>query len=276
MTSMSQLHVRAERGSVAPVVLLPGDPDRATLIAETFFEAPRLYNDYRHLLGYTGTYQGMPVSVQATGMGCPSLAIVTEEIIRLGATTLVRVGTCGAIAAHVAPGDLVVASASVANEGTSRQYLGDGPFSPVADFALTRTMSEVAAVGDRRVHTGLIQTDDAFYATTPTDVPRMAARGVLAVEMEASALFTIGNLRQVTTGCVLVASNNVGDESFLDSAALKSAVLDMVRTALDALVAFTVPGNRNPTQRGAQQRGAPQRDAQQRDASQRDTEGGPA
>src|SRR5690606_31216114 len=102
-----QLHVRAEPRSGAPVVLLPGDPDRATLIAETFFDDARLYNDYRHLLGYTGTYQGMPVSVQATGMGCPSLAIVTEEIIRLGASTLVRVGTCGAIAKAVVPGDLV-------------------------------------------------------------------------------------------------------------------------------------------------------------------------
>jgi purine-nucleoside phosphorylase len=241
MTSMSQLHVRAEPGSVAPVVLLPGDPDRATLIAETFFESPRLYNEYRHLLGYTGTYRGMAVSVQATGMGCPSLAIVTEEIIRLGGSVLVRVGTCGAIAAGVTPGDLVIASASVANEGTSRQYLGEGPHSPVPDFELTRAMSDVAARGARRAHTGLIQTDDAFYATTPDHVPRMAARGVLAVEMEASALFTIGAMRHVMTGCALVASNNVGDESFLDSAELRSAVLDMVRTTLDALVEFTAP-----------------------------------
>lgn len=249
MAAMTQLHVRAEPGSVAPVVLLPGDPDRASLIAETFFDSPRLYNDFRHLLGYTGTYQGMPVSVQATGMGCPSLAIVTEEIIRLGASTLVRVGTCGAIAANVAPGDLVIASASVANEGTSRQYLGEGPHSAVADFGLARTLSDVAAAGSRTVHTGLIQTDDAFYATTPADAPKMAARGVLAVEMEASALFTIGAMRHVKTGCVLVASNNVGDESFLEASALKSAVLDMVRTSLDALVAFTGRGGR-----GAQNR----------------------
>jgi len=241
MTAMSQLHVRAEPGSVAPVVLLPGDPDRASLIAETFFDTPDRYNEYRHLLGYTGTYQGMPVSVQATGMGCPSLAIVAEEIIRLGASTLVRVGTCGAIASSVAPGDLVIASASVANEGTTRQYLGPGPHSPVPDFGLTRAMSDVAGRGTRRVHTGLIQTEDAFYATTPDVVPRLASRGVLAVEMEASALFTIGALRHVTTGCVLVASNNIGDESFLDSVSLKDAVVDMVRTALDALVEFTAP-----------------------------------
>lgn len=247
MASMSQLHVRAEPGSVAPVVLLPGDPDRATLIAETFFEAPRRYNDFRLLYGYTGSYKGMPVSVQATGMGCPSLAIVTEEIIRLGAGTLVRVGTCGAIASHVAPGDLVVASASVANEGTSRQYLGTAPHSAVADFVLTRTISDVAAKTTRRVHTGLVQTDDAFYASTKDSVAQMAARGVLAVEMEASALFTIGALRGVRTGCVLVASNTVGDERFLESGALKSAILDMVSSALDALVEFSTAGEGRTT-----------------------------
>lgn len=100
---MSQLHVRAEPGSVAPVVLLPGDPDRATLIAETLLDSPRLYNEHRHLLGYTGRYRGALVSVQTTGMGCPSMAIVAEEVIRLGARRLVRIGTCGAIAPHVSP-----------------------------------------------------------------------------------------------------------------------------------------------------------------------------
>lgn len=265
MTLMSQLHVRAEPGAVAPIVLLPGDPDRATLIAESFFDAPKVYNEYRHLLGYTGTYRGTPVSVQATGMGCPSLAIVTEEIIRLGATTLVRVGTCGAIASDVAPGDLVIANASVSNEGTTRQYLkgrvaadqyladwtasspvaaGHAPYAPDADAALTATMTAVAERGARRVHTGLIQTDDAFYATTPDDVPEMAGRGVLAVEMEASALFTIGSLRGVRAGCMLVASNNVGDERFLEDSELRDAVLDMVRTTLDSLVEFAAHGHK--------------------------------
>src|SRR5690606_16557025 len=106
---MTQLPVRAEPGSVAPVVLLPCGPDRATPIAETLLDAPRLYNEHRHLLGYTGGYGGVEVSVQSTGMGCPSMAIVVEELIRLGARRLVRIGTCGAIAPQVSPGDLVVA-----------------------------------------------------------------------------------------------------------------------------------------------------------------------
>src|SRR5690606_15815060 len=131
--------------------------------------------------------------------GCPSLAIVVEECIRLGAKTLIRIGTCGAVAPQVAPGDLVIAAASVANEGTSRQYLGGANYSPTADFAVTTALANAAASNARPLHVGLIQTEDAFYATTPAGVPAMAARGVLAIEMEASALFTLGALRGVAT-----------------------------------------------------------------------------
>ena len=232
---MSQLHVRAEPGSLAPDVLLPGDPDRATLIAENLLDSPRLYNEHRHLLGYTGGYRGLDVSVQSTGMGCPSLAIVVEEVVRLGAKRLVRIGTCGAISPDVAPGDLVVATASVANEGTTRQYLGGDGYAPAADFALTTALHAAALRTGRRTHTGLIRTDDAFYAVTPEHVPDMAARGVLAVEMEASALFTLAALRGVRAGCILVASNNIGDDRLLESEALRAGVLDMVTAALEAL-----------------------------------------
>ncbi len=233
---MTQLHVRAEPGSVASAVLLPGDPDRATLIAENLLDAPRLYNDHRHLLGYTGGYRGLEVSVQATGMGCPSLAIVVEELVRLGADRLVRIGTCGAISPEVAPGDLVVATASVANEGTTRQYLGGDGYAPAADFELTKALQSAAERTGRRTHTGLIRTDDAFYAVTPEHVPAMAARGVLAVEMEASALFTLGALRGVAAGCILVASNNIGDDRLLEAEALRAGVLDMVAASLEALL----------------------------------------
>lgn len=233
---MTQLHVRAEPGAIAPAVLLPGDPDRATLIAETLLDDPVLYNSHRHLLGYTGSYRGVPVSVQTTGMGCPSLAIVVEEIVRLGASRLIRIGTCGAVATDVAPGDLIVATASVANEGTSRQYLAGTAYAPAADFATTRALEQAANASGRKCHVGLIQTEDAFYATGPADVPVMASRGVLAIEMEASALFTLAALRKVTAGCMLVTSNNIGDERLLEADELKAAVIDMVRATLDAVV----------------------------------------
>jgi purine-nucleoside phosphorylase len=235
---MTQLHVRARPGDVAPFVLLPGDPDRAAMIAERFFDAPVRYNDVRHLYGYSGRYRGMPVSVQTTGMGCPSLAIVVEELIRLGARTLVRVGTCGAVSPRLRAGDLVVAQASIPADGTTAAYLQGGPAAPSASFDVTRALVESAERAGIRHHVGLIRTEDAFYATTPEHVPAMAARGVLAVEMEASALFTLGALRGVRSGCLLVVSNAIGDDSFVDPEVLQQGVEAMVETALEAAQAL--------------------------------------
>jgi purine-nucleoside phosphorylase len=228
---MRPLHVHAEAGDVAPFVLLPGDPNRARLIAETFLGAPRPYTEYRQLLGFSGHYKGLPVSVQTTGMGCPSLAIVVEELCQLGARTLVRVGTAGIIGEGVKPGDLVVASASVPQEGTTRMYLGGDPYAPCASFEVTRALVDAAGP---EVHVGLIQTEDAFYATQPSGVARLRERGVLAIEMEASALFTLGKLRRVDTGCVLVASNYIGDPQFVDPGFLQERVLKMTEVALEA------------------------------------------
>lgn len=239
---MSQLHIHAGPGEVAPLVLLPGDPQRAEFIAENFFEGARRYNENRYLLGFTGTYRGLPVSVQATGMGCPSLAIVVEELIRLGAKTLIRVGTCGIVSRAVKPGELVVASASVPRDGTTRQYLQGEPYAPTADFAVTRALADAAAATGNPTHVGLIQTEDAFYATTPEHVEGMDALGVLAVEMEASALFLLGRLRGVSTGCALVASNYIGDPEFVAPELLRRGVETMTRVALDAGVALAEGG----------------------------------
>lgn len=232
---MTQLHLHASAGDVAPFVLLPGDPNRARLIAETFFDAPRLYTEYRQLLGFSGLYKGMRVSVQTTGMGCPSLAIVVEELVRLGAQTLLRVGTAGIIGERVKPGDLVIATASVPQEGTTRMYLGGDPYAPCASFAVTRALVDAAGPA---AHVGLIQTEDAFYATQPEGAARLRERGVLAVEMEASALFLLGKLRGVETGCALVASNAIGDPEFIDPEFLRARVLVMTEAALEAGVAL--------------------------------------
>jgi purine-nucleoside phosphorylase len=229
-----QLHIHAEAADLAPLVLLPGDPDRATFIAETFLEHPRRYNAYRQLLGYTGTYQGMPVSVQATGMGCPSLAIVVEELIRLGAKRLIRVGTAGIISEAIEPGELIVATASVPRDGTTRMYLQGAPYAPAASFELTSALTIAAKAASYKTHAGLIQTEDAFYATGPEEVAGLRAVGVLAVEMEAAALFLLGKLRQVEVGCILVASNHIGDPQFVDPEILRESVKHMVEVTLEA------------------------------------------
>jgi len=239
---MSQLHVQAKQGDVAPFVLLPGDPNRATFIAETFLENPVCYNSYRQLLGYTGSYKGQRVSVQTTGMGCPSAAIVVEELIRLGAKQLVRVGTSGIISKAVKPTELIVAMSSVPKDGTTRMYLGGESYAPTSSFNITKALAEAAEKHaqehNSKHHVGLIQTEDAFYATLPEDVAALAEQGVLAVEMEASILFLLGKLRNVETGCMLVASNYIGDAEFVSPDDLKRAVTNMIEITLEAGLNF--------------------------------------
>ena len=235
---MSQFHIHAEADEVAPLVLLPGDPDRATFIAETFFDKPECYNKNRQLLGYTGTYQGMPVSVQTTGMGCPSLSIVVEELVKLGAKTLIRVGTAGIIDRAVNPGELIVGMAAVPSEGTTRMYLQGQAYAPTASFWVTRALADAAQNADLKTHVGLIQTEDAFYATTPEDVERLESIGVLSVEMESSALFLLGKLRKVETGTILVASNYIGDPQTVAPELMSKGVSTMVEVALNAGLAL--------------------------------------
>jgi len=189
---MPQIHLRAEPGDYAPVVLLPGDPNRATRIASRFdggLEAARRVNDHRLLYGYTGTWQGRPVSVQTTGMGTPSLSIVVEELLRLGATRLIRVGTCGGMGAGVRTGDLVIANGAEPLDGATLAYLRGDRFAPVPDFELTRALVDAAKASGARYHVGPVATVDVFYNTDPDYARRWKARGVVAVEMEAAALF---------------------------------------------------------------------------------------
>lgn len=239
---MSQLHLHAEPEDIAPYVLLPGDPNRATYIASTFLEDARLYNDNRQLLGYTGRYRGQPVSIQATGMGCPSLAIVVEELLRLGARTLVRVGTAGIVSESVRPGELIVATGSVPADGTTRHYLRGEPASPQAHYRVVNALV-AAEDGEGDVHVGLIRTEDAFYATTAHDLPGFRAQGILAIEMESSALFLLGQLRGAETGCILTASNAIGDSEFAGGDVMKLGVERMVRRALEACLLLESPGN---------------------------------
>jgi purine-nucleoside phosphorylase len=231
---MSQLHIHAEPSDIAPLVLLPGDPNRAKYLAETFLENAKLYNDNRQLLGYTGTYQGVRVSIQTTGMGCPSLSIVAEEIIKLGAKTLIRIGTTGIISREVKPGELVIAMAASPLEGTTKMYLNNQPYAPTASFNVVRSLVEAAEAQSLAHHVGLINTEDAFYATLPEHVQRYEDIGVLSVEMEAAALFLIGKLRKVDTGCILVASNYIGDPQLVSADIMKRGIDSMAKVALSA------------------------------------------
>lgn len=233
---MSQIHIHAQASDIAPYVLLPGDPNRSRMIAETFLDNARCYTSHRGLLGFTGTYKGMAVTVQTTGMGCASAAIVTEEVIRLGAQVLVRVGTCGAASPALRATDLVIAQASVPNDGTTRQYLKGDAYAPVSSYAVLEQQVAVARSMNIRHHIGLVSSEDAFYASTPADAEIMASRGILAVEMEASAIFLVAAMRKVQAGCLLVASNQIGDDSLVDADQLKAGVHRMIEVALEGML----------------------------------------
>jgi DeoD family purine-nucleoside phosphorylase len=236
---MSPVHVRAEPGEFAENVLLPGDPRRAKYIAENFFEEAKLVTEERGMLGYTGTYKGRPVSVQATGMGCPSAAIVTEELIELGARNLVRVGTCGGYHGDLRLGDLIIATAATPQDGTVSSITRGVPYAPAANFDIVHAAHHAAESAGRRTFVGPIVTSDLFYDPQEDPATFWSKLGVLAVEMEAAAIFTLCAMRGVRAGCLLTVSDTIGMEVVrISDEGLQRAVDNMMELALDTLHAL--------------------------------------
>jgi DeoD family purine-nucleoside phosphorylase len=233
------IHIRAEPGSYAEAVLLPGDPLRAKYIAETYLTDVEQRNSERGLLGYTGMYEGRPVSVQGTGMGCPGAAIVFEELIQLGCKKLIRVGTCGGLQPHHALGDLIIALTAVAADSTASHLVGNEPHCPTAAWSLVHGAVHAAKEQGVPVHVGPIVSSDLFYNPDEGQYQRWSRRGVLAVEMEASVLFTLAALRGVEGGCLLTVSDIVVEGEFrrISDDELRAAVDRMTRIALDVAVA---------------------------------------
>jgi 5'-methylthioadenosine phosphorylase/purine-nucleoside phosphorylase len=209
------IHLRAEPGDYAPAVLCPGDPRRAQYVAENILDDAKLVNEERGMLGFTGTFEGRPISVQSTGMGCPSAAIVYEELIQLGATRLLRIGTCGALQPGMGMADLVVAVASTPSDQTAMTYTGGEPHAPTADWEVVAAAVAIARQQDMKVHVGPIVSSDVFYDPDADRKKRWAERGHLGIEMEASVLFTIGALRKVSTGCLLTVSDTLYGEAIV-------------------------------------------------------------
>jgi len=200
------IHLRAQPGDYAEACLLPGDPLRARYIAETFLGEARQVNSERSLLGYTGTFGGKRVSVQASGMGCPSAAIVVEELAMLGVRRILRVGTCGGLQPDLALGDLIVAVSAVPADSTSLHLVGE-EHAPTADWELVHGTVHAAKERGVRVRVGPVASSDLFYNPDRDQYRRWSRRGILAVEMEAAVLFTLGALRQIKTGCLLLVSD---------------------------------------------------------------------
>ena len=186
------LHIAAQAGDIAETILLPGDPLRAKHIAETMLENPVCYNEIRGMLGFTGTYKGQRVSVQGTGMGMPSISIYAHELINsYGVKNLIRVGTCGALQPHLKLRDVIIAMSASTNSAMNQQAFKGMTFAPTADFELLRRAYEVAVAKGYTVNVGTILSSDAFYTHDPEEWKLWAEFGVLAVEMEAAALYSL-------------------------------------------------------------------------------------
>jgi len=230
-------HIGAAPGDIAPTVLMPGDPLRARWIAETFLEDARCYNEVRGMYGFTGTWRGHPVSVQGSGMGQPSLAIYANELMRdYAVESIIRVGSCGALTEKLAVRDVVLASGACTDSSMNRVRFEGLDYAPVADFGLLRSAYDVAQGLDleHAVHVGLIFSSDSFYSPRPELTARMAEYGVLAVEMEASALYTLAAQHGRRALCVCTVSDHIVTGEETTSAEREQTFGAMIEIALGA------------------------------------------
>jgi purine-nucleoside phosphorylase len=187
---MATPHNQANLGEIAKTVLMPGDPLRAKFIAETYLEHPVCYNTVRNMLGYTGLYKGVPISVQGSGMGMPSIGIYTYELFHTyDVERIIRIGTAGGVREDVQLRDVILAQAACTNSSYGEQYQLSGTFAPIADYTLLETAVATARAQQIPVRVGNVLSSDVFYYSTESPLPRWAAMGVLATEMEAAALY---------------------------------------------------------------------------------------
>lgn len=247
---MPLIHLRAGTSDYAPLVLLPGDPNRATWIAQHFdggLAAAREVNSHRGLLGYTGTYKGVPVSVQTSGMGAPSMATVVEELLRLGVERFIRVGTCGGIARGIKTGEIVIATAAAPADGATHTYLHGDAYAPAADFALVRALVDAAGEKGEKPHVGPVATVDLFYNPDPDYSSKWRSRGVLAFEMETSVLYYLtarahaagakAAAASILTVSDVLSEETTSEESYLPLDELNRTVERTIEIALEAGIA---------------------------------------
>ena len=230
---MSTIHL-LPTAPLAERVLLPGDPGRALLLAQSLLVEPKMFNHNRGLWGYSGeTRDGRPLTIQSTGMGGPSAAIVISELADLGARTLLRVGTCGALDPSLALGELLVAGEALAADGTSRA-LGAGERVAADPGLLERLLDAAGPDGNH----GAVVSSDLFYDAPPGSAERWRDEGVRAVEMETATLFALAARRGLRAGCALIVSDTVlPARTRIDAEALHDAERRLGELALAALAA---------------------------------------
>ena len=230
-------HIAAKFGEIAENILLPGDPLRAKFIAENFLENPRQFNSTRNMLGFTGTYKGKPVSVMGTGMGCPSIGIYSYELINFyGVKNLIRVGTAGAMHPDVHIRDVVFGQASCTNSAYMKNFRLPGDYSPIADFGLLEKAVGIAKEKKLSYHVGNIYCSDTFYnPELPESGTSWAKMGVLAVEMESTALYANAAYGGAHALVILTISDSLVTGEKTTAEERQSTFTDMMEVALETL-----------------------------------------
>lgn len=229
------VHIGAKPGEIAETVLLPGDPYRARWAAETFLENPRLVNEVRGMLGFTGTWRGHPVTIHGSGMGMPSMSIYANELIRdFGAQTLIRIGSAGALQPDVKVRDIVLAQATSTLGSPSRAMFREMSFAPVADFGLLAAAHAAAVAKGITTHVGGVYSSDTFYDERPDLSDQLQRHGTLCIEMEAAELYTVAARYQRRALAVLTISDHILTGEALPSDQRERSFGDMVEIALTA------------------------------------------
>lgn len=231
------VHIAAKPGEIAETILLPGDPLRAKYIAETYLEDVICYNEVRGMLGFTGQYKGKRISVQGTGMGIPSISIYVNELIdEYKVKNLMRVGTCGAMQADVHVRDVILAQATCTDSSMNRHTFGGLDYSPIASFPLLLKAYELASSRGLNPHVGNMFSSDMFYSDNKTFTQKLMDYGVLGVEMEATALYTLAAKYKVNALALLTVSDHLITGEATTSEERQTSFNDMIQVALDTAV----------------------------------------
>lgn len=230
------IHIGAKKGDIAPSILLPGDPYRARFIAENMLDDAACFNEVRGMLGYTGTFHGKRVSVMGTGMGVPSHSIYVNELItEFDVTTLIRVGTCGALQPNLELGDVVLAMASSTDSHVNRLRFAGMDYAPTASFDLLLKAYQTATERGATVRVGNILTSDTFYHDDPESWKLWAAFGVLVVEMETTGLYTLAAKYGVDALSILTVSDSLVSGAKTTSEQREKTFTQMIELALDVV-----------------------------------------
>ncbi|GGO05515.1 purine-nucleoside phosphorylase [Saccharibacillus kuerlensis] len=228
------VHIEAKVGDIAETILLPGDPLRAKFIADTYLEDVVCYNQVRGMLGFTGTYKGKRISVQGSGMGIPSFAIYANELIsEYGVKNLIRVGTCGGMQESVRVRDVILAQAACTDSSMNRNTFPGFDFAPIASFGLLKEAYERAVEKGLNVHVGNILSSDIFYRDDKTVTTKLMQHGVLGVEMETTALYSLAAKFGVNALTILTVSDHLLTGEETTSAERQSTFNDMMEVALE-------------------------------------------